>query len=242
MTFLELVQRFILESSSGSPSSSISTVVNQTGENLRYVTWVNQSWLDIQNLRRDWKWMRSSGMTGGGMSFTTVAGTAIYPLGSGAGTCGVTSANFGDWLKPTFRCFTTAQGNTGDEMLIGWIGYDTWRDAYMVGPQRSVQTRPVIMSISPAMGICVGPPPNGNYTITGDYETRPALMAVANASEPTGLDTQYQMAIVYKALISYGFERVAPEVIERARAEYRTIIRQLERLQLPMMSFGGPLA
>ena len=239
VTFLELVQRFILEASG---TGSISTVVNQTGENLRYVTWVNQAWLDIQNHRRDWKWMRSSGMTGGGMSFTTVSGTAVYPLGSGAGTCGVASASFGDWLKPTFRCFTTAQGNTGDEMLIGWIDYDTWRDGYEVGPQRAVTTRPVIMSIAPNMSICVGPPPTGSYTITGDYETRPTLMTVADDSTPTGLDSQYQMAIVYKALISYGYERVAQEVIERSREEYRILMRQLERLQLPMMSWGGPLA
>lgn len=226
----------------GMASGSISTVVNQSNENLSYVTWVNQAWLDIQNLRRDWKWMRSSNLLGEGMSFATVAGTFVYPLGSGGGTCGVPVASFGDWYKYTFRCYTTTQGQSGDEMLISWLPYDDWRDAYMVGSQRDVQTRSVVMSIAPTMAVCLGPPPNGLYTVTGDYQRRPALMAISDTAEPTGLDSQYQMLIVYTALIKYGYTRVAQEVIDRATIEARTIRRQLERLQLPEMSMGGPIA
>lgn len=239
MTFLELVQRLMLECK---VSGSISTVVNQTGENLAYVTWINQAWLDIQNWRRDWLWMRSTSFQSGGMSFTTVAGQAVYPLGLGAGTVGVASASFGDWLRETFRCYTTASGIQTDEMLIGWLDYDDWRNAYMLGPMRAVQTRPVIMAISPNKSICVGPPPTSAYTITGDYETRPTLMAVADASEPTGLDTQYQMAIVYKAMIDYGYANIGQEALERGTMRFRTIMRQLERLQLPGMTWGGALA
>lgn len=71
MNFLGLVQR--LRQEAGASGTGPLTVAGQSGELQRLVNWTNDAWLDIQSLKLDWDWMRSS------FAFQTVAGQAIYP-------------------------------------------------------------------------------------------------------------------------------------------------------------------
>lgn len=241
MNFLSLSQRLVQECG---VSGTLSTTANQTGEFLRITSWINSAWNDLQTRHDNWTWMRSSVLVGGGVSFVPVAGPgtggAYTPLGTGAGTVGVAASNFGKWVKDSFRCNTTAVTFL-DETYMDPIGYDQWRNSYMYGALRTVQTRPVAIAIGPGKELCIGPPSNGNYTITGDYYRAPEQMA-ADTDEPTGLPNQYHMAIVYNAMMMYAGYEAASEVFQRGQGGYNRLINELEANYGPEVSFAGALA
>lgn len=236
MTLLELVQA--LQTECG-VSGSITTTVGLVGSQARLLTWINRAWQAIQTRHEDWGWMRSSNVLGAGASFATVAGQASYLLGTGAGTIGVTAANFGKWDRETFRSYTTTVG-TSDEITLDEIPFDAWRDGYMIGALRTVQTRPVVVAIGPNNSVCLGPPPTALYTITADYFVAPSAMS-GNTDTPTGLPAQFHYILVYKAMQYYASYESAPEVMNAGEAGYEEMLGQLENLRLPQMSFAGAL-
>ncbi|HEY1441989.1 MAG TPA: hypothetical protein VGF65_14460 [Mycobacterium sp.] len=195
---------------------------------------------DIMMDRDDWDFMRSSNLLGAGISFQTVGGQASYPLGTGPGTVGVDVEAFGKWDRESFRNFTTASGFQ-NEMFLDEIPYDTWRNSYMLGAMRTVQTRPVAIAVGPDQSLCLGPPPNSNYTITGDYFVAPTEMVV-DTDVPLGLPTRFHMLIVYRVMQKYGRYESAPEVYERGTEENAGMYAQLMAVRAPRVSFGGALA
>ena len=231
MNFLALCQRVRQEG--GISGSGPTTVVSQTGNLKRLVDWTNTAWMDIQTSHQNWDWMRSSA------SFTTVAAQSTYPLGTGSGTVGVSVATFGMWDRDTFRNYVTSVG-TDSEVFMDFIHYDTWRDSYMYGALRSTTTRPLQMSISPAKAIVLGPPPIVGYTITGDYFTAPLDMTL-DADTPA-LPAQYHMAIVYRAMMSYGAYESAPEVYQRGEIEFGKLMRRMTADRIPETTWAGALA
>jgi hypothetical protein len=183
--------------------------------------------------------MRSSNLLGGGASFVPAAGQYTTPLGTGAGQVGIACDSFGKWDKDTFRNYTTTVG-TSNEMFLDEVPFDVWRDAYMLGAMRTVQTRPVAVAIGPDQSVNLGPPPNGLYTITADYFVAPSVM-VQDTDAPTGLPTRFNMLIVYKAMMKYAGYESATEVYARGSAEYNLMFAELEAVRLPQMSFAGAL-
>lgn len=239
MNRLSLINSLIQECGvSGGPL--VTAESGLTGSLSRCASWIDAAWNEIQTAHDDWDWMRSSNVLGQGASFVTVAGQASYPLGTGAGTVGIAADDFGQWDRYTFRCYTTTVG-TRDETFLDDIPFDTWRNSYMYGANRSVQTRPVAIAIGPDQSVNCGPPSNGLYTITGDYWL-PASAMTDDDDVPTGLPTRFHMAIVYKAMLKYGLYESAPEVFDRGKLEYKPLFNQLEALRAPQVSFAGALA
>lgn len=237
MNFLQLCQRVVLDCG---VAGTLATTVGQIGSFGRVVNWVGEAWEDLQTQRDDWEFLRSSNLEGNGISFTTVAGQSVYPLGSGAGTVGVTFNNFGKWAQETFRCQVTAQGHV-TEVPMDWIPYDIWRDVYQLGAMRDVDTRPVVMAIGPDKSICVAPPSDGTYTVTGDFYTAPTVMA-ADTDIPAGLPPRFHMLIVYDAMDRYADYESAPEVSNRAAKGRARILPVFEATYLPDCFFPGALA
>lgn len=244
-TFLELCEQLIIECGI---SGSITTTLDQTGEMLRVVNWIQQAWREIQMKCHDWDFMRASYLNTGaaypaaqGTSFATVNAQAVYPLGTGAGTVGVSIASFSRWDLESFRCYTTTNTDKKDETYLDGITYDAWRNAYMYGALRQVRTRPVSVAISPTRAICLGPVPNGNYTIEADYFVAPQVM-LQDADQPQGLQAAYHMLIVYKAMYKYASYEAAPDVRVRADDEYWPMFRELEARFAPQAMLSGALA
>lgn len=238
MNRLQLVQRLGQECGvSGTVATTQGTLV---GETARLVTWIDQAWDDIQTKNDDWTWMRSSNLISAGVAFATVEGDYDYPLGTGPGTVGVAADNFGKWDADSFRLCTTAFG-INDEVPLGLITYDQWRDGYMIGAQRLVKTRPTVVAIGPGETVVVAPPPTAGYTITADYFVAPSAMANDNDA-PVGLPLQFHMLIVYLAMTYYAGYESAPEVLDRAQAGYAPMMRRLERLRAQPITAAGALA
>lgn len=241
--FLDLAQRAAVEcgvASNAAIASSLPTIVGATGSLGRVVNWVNDAWTDIQMDQDDWNWMRSSVLLGGGAVFPTVAGQASYPLGTGIGTVGVAVEAFGKWTKLSFRNYTTAIGHSNENDL-GEITFEAWRNGYMYGAQRDVKTRPVAIAIGPDQSLCLGPPPDGNYTIEADYFVAPSEM-VADTDIPFGMPTRFNMLIIYRAMMKYAGYESAPEVYERGSQENAGMYAQLLRLRGQEITMGGALA
>jgi hypothetical protein len=260
MNFLALCRRACVECGVASGSAiqtALPTTVGATGSLGRVVNWVGDAWNDVQMAHDDWDWMRSSNLLGAGVSFPTVAGQASYQLGlppggdfgapdfggdftSGVGTVGIDPDLFGKWDRETFRSYPTAVGFQGEDYLDE-IPFDAWRNRYMFGANRLVQTRPVVIAVGPDQSLNLGPPSNGLYTVTGDYFVAPSVM-VADTDTPVGLPTRFHMLIVYEAMVKYAGYESAPEVSQRGSQESTRLYAQLQAVRAPRMSFGGALA
>lgn len=237
MNFLQTVNRAITECGvSGGP---ISTTAGQTGSIQRVINWVGDSWNEIQTEHDDWDWMRSSNILGAGASFVPSAGQFTVALGTSPGQVGIAVDSFGKWDRDTFRCYVTTVG-TSSELFLDEIPFDVWRDAYMFGAMRQVQTRPVAVAVGPDQSVNLGPPSNGLYTVTADYWVPPSVMA-NDGDTPTGLPLRFHMLIVYKAMMKYAGYESAVEVYQRGSAEYNLMFAQLEAVRLPRISFAGAL-
>lgn len=237
MNRLSLINKLIAECGvSGGP---LTTAIGVTGEPLRMAQWIDDAWNDVQTEHDDWDWMRSSNILGGGVSFVPTAAQYTIPLGTGLGQVGVAVDSFGKWDLETARCYVTSVG-VSSELIIDEIPFDVWRDDYMFGAMREVQTRPVSIAAGPDQSLNVGPPSNGLYTITSDYFTAPAVM-VADTDVPTGLPARFHLLIVYGAMMKYAGYESAPEVYSRASQEYNRMFAELEAVRLPRMGFAGAL-
>lgn len=227
-TFLQLVQR--LRSEAGVSGADPVTCQNQSGELLRLVRWINEAYLDIQNHHHDWFFLRNS------YTFKT---NTVNPQQSYAPVqCGI--ANFGAWKPDSARIYSTGLG-VSNEMILPYIGWDEFRNLYLYGNMRLTQQRPVLHAIDPDYNLWLGATPDiSGYTIDGEYYQAPVYML--NDTDLPILPNQYQMAIVWKALIAYGLYEGAAEAVDRGTAEYGTLMLRLQNRQLPQMVFGAPLA
>jgi hypothetical protein len=241
LNFLALCQRAITEcgvASNAAIATVIPTVVGASGSVGRVVNWVGDAFNELQEEHDDWNWMRSSNILGAGVAFQTVAGQYSYPLGTGVGTVGV--AAIGKWDREAFRNYTTSFGFQ-NEMFLDEVPFDIWRNSYMLGAMRAVKTRPVVIAIGPDLSLNLGPPPDGSYTVTGDYFAAPTVMAL-DTDTPINLPVQFHLLIVYRAMMKYGGYESAPEVYQRGSEESMRMSAQLEALRAPEITAGGALA
>lgn len=204
------------------------------------MNWVADAFSDVAQAHDDWSWLRSSNILGAGVSFATINGQASYQLGTGVGTVGVLTDNFGKWDRESFWSYTTANGFS-DEIPLGEVSFDYWRAVYMSNANRNVRTRPVAFAVGPDQSICLGPNVNANYTVTGDYFLVAPVLS-ADADIPFGLPTRFHMLCVYRAMCKYAGYEGAPEVMQRGTTEGNSMYAQLEALRAPRIGFGGPLA
>lgn len=225
MNFLAIVQRTASKCGAGAPAS----VLNQTGNNLRLVNWVNEAWMDIQSAHPDWGWMRTS-LT----PFATVAGKQTY-----APAADLLLTDFGVWARDSFRVYQTAQG-INSETFLWYIPYDAWRDTYLKGALRTTTSRPIHVTVTPDKSLAFGPITADGYSIVGDYFKIPTEMA-ADADIPS-LPVQYHLAIVYAAMIKYGNFYSAPEVIKEGLENFQKLMARMNIDRLPDMRMGGSLA
>lgn len=226
MNFLQLVQRLASESGAGSPS----TVVGQTGNNLRLVNWTNAAWMDIQSAHQDWNWLRTS-LT----PFATVAGQTTYSPTAAP----MSLTDFGMWDRDSFRVYETAAG-IGSETFLTYRPYDIWRNTYLIGALRSTTSRPDTVTVTPDNSLGFGPITAAGYSIVGDYFKLPSEMA-ADATTPI-LPVQYHMAIVYRAMMFYGAFYSATEVFQRGEAEFNKMMLRMTADRMPDILMGGALA
>jgi hypothetical protein len=229
MNFLALVNRTLVECGVSGASTPLTTLTGVTGELLRIKQWVNSAWIDIQTAHEDWQWMRYP------VQFNTVTQQQTYtPTQAGVGS------TFGNWKRDSFRCSSVGQ-NYADEQLLNFMEYTTFRNLYQYRNMRFTYARPVVVSIQPSdKSLAFGSIPDQPYVIVGEYYVAPTEMS-ANTDEPV-LPSRFHMAIVYRAMMSYGSFEAAPEVYSRGELEFKRLMNRLEIDQITTPVSGPPLA
>jgi hypothetical protein len=227
MTYLQLCQRAAMECDISGAGPT--TVAGNTGELNRICTWVAQAWTDLETSHEDWGWMLKD------MSFVTVNGQAEYTPAQ----CGITALawDFGVWVRNRFRNYVTAVGTDSEVIMDSDCTYDGWRNNYNYGATRNTRTRPLVVAIHPnQQNLLLGPYPTGDYTVTGQYYRAP--MPLVDEADVPDIPEQFQMAIVYMAMISYGSYESAPEVLSRGETKLAQIMQKLDLSRLPDVGFG----
>lgn len=227
MNYLQLVQR--LRSEAGVSGVDPVTCQNQTGELLRLTRWINDAWLDIQNVHYDWFFLRQQ----------FIFNTNILASQQSYTPAQCNTVNFGNWKLDSMRVYSVALG-VGNEMILPYIGWDEFRNLYLYNTQRLLLTRPVLYSVDPQKNFVLGPNPDSSgYTVDGEYFN--VATYLVNDTDIPIMPPQYHMAIVYRALMWYGLYEGASEAVDRGTAEFNTMMNRLQKDQIPTMVFGGPL-
>lgn len=223
MNLLMLCNRLIAEA--GISAQPMTTAANQSGELGRVVNWIQSAWVSIQSAHTTWRWMRKQ---------------AVIPtVAAQMGGYDAPDEDVGLWTLKTCRNYVTALGDT-TEVFMNFVEWDGFRDGYMYGALRYVQSRPLVFSIAPDNTLSFWPAPNGDHTVTLDYYRKPTELA--NDTAEPDMPAAYHMAIVWRALMFYGSFEAASESYNRGLNEYSILFDQLETNQLPMLQMGGPLA
>jgi hypothetical protein len=223
-TFLQLCQ--LTREKCGISGNGPVSVVNQSGEMLRIINWVQESWIELQGLSTEWGWMRED------FSFDTAPAQESYgPLSAGL-------TQFLRWHTDTLRCYRTDVGIPDEQFLVEW-DYKVFRDTYQYASQ--TPSRPVVFAVHPrTKSLILGPIPEAIYTVRGEYQRAPRPFT--SGSDIPELPEQYHMLIVYGAMKRYAFYENAPEVAAGADMMYRQMLSQLMVDQIPEVTYGEPLA
>jgi hypothetical protein len=226
MTFLELVAR--LHQECGVSGSAPDTVIGQTGMMKRLVDWTAQAWVDIQNERFDWDFLKKP------FTFNTVAAQQEY---SAAGD--ISLADFKRWVNDSFRAYLTSAGVATEVILSQYPNYEDFRNFYLLGSRRLVTGRPLYVVIAPNRNLILGFTPNDVYTVSGEY-WRSAQRLALDADGPI-IPEDYQMLIVYYAMKKYGYFDVAAEQLATAKEESTKLYNRLVFDYTPRIECGDSL-
>jgi hypothetical protein len=224
LTFLSLCQE--TASLAGIPGGGPTSVVDQTGEKARVVSWVRNAYIDVQRRHETWAFLKKD------LSFTTTTGGQVYTLTD----MGATDLNLLD--VESLRIYQTTLGVADEQFMVEW-DYESMRDTYQYGTQ--TPGRPTCFAQREDRALVLGPKADATgYTIVGRYWRTPHTL-MADSDEPL-IPNHFRMVIVYRALLKYAGYEAAAEVKTHALEEYGSLMRELERNQLPPLCFGAPLA
>jgi hypothetical protein len=228
MNYLQLVNRARIECGVSGANVPLVTAQNLTGEAARIASWINTAWVDLQTSKDDWQFMLEN------FTFNTVAQQQVYtPTEAGVGS------TFANWKRDSFRC-SSVGANFGDEQLMNYMEFPTFRNLYIYANMRRTYARPVVVSITPDKNLAFGSVPDQAYVIDAQYYVRPTEL-VADTDTPN-IPDRFHMLLVYRAMLYYAGFEAASEVYQRGETEYNRLYKRMEVDQLPTIISGPPLA
>lgn len=231
-TFLELVQDLARDSGTLAGGVNLVTVTTpSSGRADKMIGWIRKAWINIQNERDDWPWMRRE------FTAPLTIGKARYT----AAELGIAS-RFGQWVgdRPTgrgvFRTVTVYDPIEGkaDEGQIRQVDYDQWRAMYARGAHDA--NRPTDWAISQLQEMVFGATPDKPYVVSGEYRLSPQVLR-ENADVPE-LPEQYHGAIVWEAMKLLGIADESPQTASSAISEYVLARQNLNRDYLPEITIN----
>jgi hypothetical protein len=227
-TFLELCQD--VASESGAVGAAPTSVIGQTGRQLKCVNWVARAWRDIQRARPNWTFLRAD---------WSGALTATQPTYTGASFA---ITRFGRFLgdRPEY-CPTTlydAAIGQSDENAIRQITYDQWKRIYDRGSQ--TPARPTQYCIAPDGSIRFGPIPDAAYAVRGEMQK--SVQDLANNDDVPDLPSDFHDLIVWKAIMIMAGDDEAVTALADARTKFSEGYRALIKACVPEVEHWDALA
>ena len=220
MTYLELCKK--LRSEAGIAGTGPLSVTGQIGELGRIVSWIDNAYEEIQNLREDWFFLRND------FTFNCTATVSAYPT--------TTVSNLANWKADSFRCYLTT---ANDEQWLRYIPWEQFRDLRLFGTNRTTTGKPIEFTIKPDKSLVLWPIPDATYTVNGEYYRTADVMS---ADADTPLFTRYPLIIVYNALMKYAAYVSDPALYAHGQSEYGKLLDKLTRNEKANITLGRPLA
>ena len=218
MNFLELCQRLRTESGK-SGTGAVSEKLQD---------WIKSAYQDIQSMYANWRFLQSS------FSFDTTASKQNYtPTDVGL-------SDFASWQLNRPNSMTIyPKTNSSNEMYLNYIPWDIYRENYLIGACRTSTGIPWLITTQPDKSLTLWPIPDDVYTVNGEYFKVPDVMS-ADTDVPI-FPVRFHMAIVWRALIFYGANEGAIDLYSHGQNEFNSILRELQKDQLPRLYRGMPL-
>jgi hypothetical protein len=128
--------------------------------------------------------------------------------------------------------------NLSDETLVVKQPWEEFRNMWLFSSRRDILSRPLNSTVTPDFKLQVAPLPDRDYWLVGEYVFEPVELR-ADTDIPV-LPKRFHMAIVWRALRSYGMFESAPEVVMRADDALNEIMLRMTIDQTPEIQVGGP--
>jgi len=219
--------------------SAPAAVTGQTGRAADLVRWAIEAYNDIQRDRDGkWNWLR------GDWYVDTVASTASYAytdVNDAVTAAAIT--RFRAWdldeREPPLIYLSSAGQATERELAV--YEFREFRYQYIRATHTAAYPGAITVKVDNTLHL--GPTPDAVYRVTGTYWKDTQELAL-DADIPE-MPANFHMAIVYRALVKYGFDSVSPEVLSRAEVDGKSIWESLVNNQgysKFSLSTNGPLA
>ena len=237
MNLLTLVQS--LHNEAKLAGSAPTATAGQTGRSADLVRWVIEAYNDIQRERDGkWKWLKGEWYIDTVASTASYAKTVVKDVTDAAAITRFRGWDLDDREKPLI--YLTSAGEATERELQVWDFRD-FRYRYI----RATHTAsyPGVISAKADDKLFLGPTPDAIYYVTGNYWKNIQELAV-DADIPE-MPSDFHMAIVYRALVKYGFDSVSPEVLARAEFDGKSLWESLVNNQSYSRyswTTNGPLA
>lgn len=227
MNYLALVQDLFREAEMAGTAPV--TLVGLTGRQADLARWIADAWDEISDIRQEWLFKLTD------VSWSTASLASSYDPTAAP----LSLTDFADWKPDTFRYHLTSAGVRG-EIFLRWMDYPSFRDLYLYGSRRVDTGPPLAVTSAPDKSLLVGPVPDQDYTLVGQYVSVKPRLSV-DTDEPI-MPERLQKMIVFKALEQYALSESAAEALAKAERGQARFGFRLRKNQLQPPTTGGPLA
>lgn len=224
MNFLQLCQRLARETGTVAGVPSMTTLAGATGRIAQVKDWIAQAYIDIQNERTDWRWMRLPFL-----KQLTIGQIEYAPA---------------DWNLPVARWIGDTPGQRAitiyedgkqeQEGEIEQIEWPEFRRRYVIGVHDANQ--PTAWAITPQGKIAFGNKPDKAYWVRGEYRCK-AQVLQADADTPD-MPEQHHMLIVSEAVRLMSRRDEAWQSLGAEGLEYDRLRNALVNDQTPELVVG----
>ncbi len=231
MTFLEIANQVAFLSGTFPSLTAISTVTGQTGRKAQVVNWTNVAWQRIQTIRPDWGWMRTE-FTGSVLTPTQRFAAADFSI-----------TRFSRWIynprtdDSGLSLYRTSLG-VSDEQPLCFMAWEGFRRMFLRGAQTAA--RPFYFTVDASGQLCLGPYPDYDYTIRGEYQKSPQVITAG--SDVPECPVENHWVIVWYALVLLAENDEAVQQDPLWRISYKAELSKLERAQMPRLVDADPIA
>lgn len=176
---------------------------------------VRDAWIDIQNMRKDWKWMRAQAI------LQTTAGTTDYSV---ATILPSSYTRFSHWRKDTF--YMKKDGSNYSPLTF--VEYDNYVYHFQ---NNTAQNVPEYYTIKEADNSLIIQLPDDTYVFKIDYQK--SAQELTTETDTPELPLQFHNVVMYQGIEKYSAAIASPEVFQKYAQDYARAIGDLMRHQLP---------